>query len=113
MKYFIVSVILLALLCGCDLQGIQQGWIYAKHYYPAYTSYSAGYYTRDCTGTGEDRECTEEYHSGHFIYHDAEYSLDISSCRHNVTNSECKDNTLYVDQHDYDSYQVGQYYGSQ
>jgi hypothetical protein len=100
------------LLCGCFEPGIQQGWIYAKHYYPAWTSYSSGYSTTSCSGSGKSRRCTSTYHAGHLIYHAASYSLDISSCR-NVNSSECKRNTLYVNESEYNRYSVGSYYGEE
>lgn len=113
MKQWLLLIIIPVLLCACD-PGLQQGYITAKHYYAPYYSYDPGYWTKHCFyDTDDERQCYSIYQPGMQVYNDAEYALDLSSCKRNTGSSECKNNTIYVDRHDYDVSSVGAYYGSQ
>jgi hypothetical protein len=97
---------MIPMLSGCFEPGIQQGYIYAKHYYPGWISWSS---STICTGTRIYKKCHTSQSS---LYHDPEYSIDISDCRRNVDSGECKWNTLWVSGDEYSRYSVGSYYGA-
>lgn len=97
------------LFTSCD-DGIRQGYVYDKHYSTAYYSESGGYYSSTCTGTGSRRSCRQVWHSGSRTYHWPSYTLYISSCKHNVQNSECKRGIISVSSGVYERYRIGDYY---
>jgi hypothetical protein len=57
MKIIVINVALVIVgsmvLGGCFEPGIQQGWIYGKHFYPAWVSWTS---TKTCGGDEEESE---------------------------------------------------------
>lgn len=103
-------VILALLLCSCG-PGLQKGYVYAHHLYPAWTQVIPGHEETVCTGTRKTIRCRTTYDPPIIIEHPETYEIDISNCTHNVGSSECRTNALYVSEETYDRYPVGSYYG--